>query len=159
MDERQAFLGTFAARWLDAWNSHETERVLDLLSDDVVWDDRTFWPEVLHGKDAVREYVERIWQAMPDVQFEERGRFFDPDGERAIFLFRQWGSAPARFADHPGFDSHGCDIFLAFDGDRLAHYQAAYDMVEMMRQMELLPPREGKVGGAYFLSLLGGVAS
>jgi steroid delta-isomerase-like uncharacterized protein len=151
--EHAAFLSDFADRWLAAWNSHDTEQVLGLLSDDVSWDDRTFWTEVIHGREQVRTYVERIWQVMPDVHFEEVGRFFDPQDERAIVLFRQTGSAPARFAGNPGFDAHGCDIFLAFEDGRLSQYLASYDITEMMRQMRLLPPREGKVGGAYLLSL------
>jgi steroid delta-isomerase-like uncharacterized protein len=155
--EHAAFLSDFADRWVAAWNSHDTGQVLDLLADDVTWDDRTFWTDVIHGREEVRSYVERIWQVMPDVRFDEIGRFFDPQGERAIVLFRQTGSAPARFAGNPGFDTHGCDIFLAFDDGRLSHYLASYDITEMMRQMRLLPPREGKVGGAYLLSLQGEV--
>lgn len=152
------FLDGFADRWLSAWNSHRTEQVLDLLADDVVWEDLTFWPEVIHGREGMRAYVDRIWQAMPDVRFDEAGRFFDPHDRRGIVLFRQSGSAPERFAGHPGFDIHGCDVFLAFEGERLARYLACYDITEMMRQMRLLPPREGKVGGAYLLSLQEGVA-
>jgi len=150
-----AFLHDFAERWLDAWNSHNTDQVLDLLSEDIRWEDLVFWPEVINGREGVRAYVERIWAVMPDVEFDERGRFFDPFGRRGIVLFQQHGSAPSRFADHPGFNSHGCDIFLAFDGDRLSSYLASYDLTEMMRQMQLMPPRDGKVGGAYLLSLQG----
>jgi steroid delta-isomerase-like uncharacterized protein len=153
--DNAAFLGDFATRWLAAWNSHDTEEVLALLAEDVRWEDLTFWPEVIEGREGVRTYVERIWQVMPDVAFTEMGRFFDPEDRRGIVLFRQAGSAPPRFAGNPGFDAHGCDIFLAFDDEgRLAHYLASYDITEMMRQMQLLPARDGRVGGAYLLSLL-----
>jgi hypothetical protein len=155
MDADDDFLNAFAGRWLDAWNSHETERVLDLLADDVVWEDLTFWPEVIHGREGVREYVDHIWRAMPDVTFEERGRFFAPGARSGIVLFQQRGSAPPALGDRPGFDSHGCDVFLAFTGDRLAHYLASYDIVPMLGQMGLLPDRAGRRGGAYLLSLAG----
>jgi steroid delta-isomerase-like uncharacterized protein len=148
-----AFLSAFANRWLAAWNSHDTDGVLELLAPDIIWEDLTFWPEVIQGREGVRAYVDRIWRVMHDVRFEEIGRFFDPQDRSGIVLFRQRGSAPEAFAGNPGFDTHGCDIFLAFDGELLSHYLASYDISEMMRQMELLPPRDGKVGGAYLLSL------
>ena len=107
------FLAGFAERWLAAWNSHDTEQVLALLDEDIRWDDRTFWPEVIEGKEGVRAYTEKIWVAMPDVQFDEIQRFFAPDARRGVVLFRQSGHGPARLNPEATFDSHGCDIFLA----------------------------------------------
>jgi len=52
------------------------------------------------------------------------------------------------------FEFEGCDIFLGFHDGRLSHYQAAYDITDMMRQLEMLPPRGDRIGGAYFLALL-----
>jgi steroid delta-isomerase-like uncharacterized protein len=151
-----AFLADFADRWLAAWNSHDTERVLALLSDDIRWDDRTFWPEVIEGREGVRAYINAIWAAMPDVQFEEIQRFFAPDARRGVVLFRQWGHGPARLHPEATFDSHGCDIFLAFDSDRLSSYLASYDIVPMLTQLGGLPPRGDRLGGAYLLSLARG---
>lgn len=151
-----AFLADFADAWLAAWNSHDTERVLDLLAESIVWDDRTFWPAVINGREGVRGYTEQIWAAMPDVQFAEIQRFFAPDARRGIVLFRQWGHGPAKLNPDRSFDSHGCDIFLSFDGDKLSHYLAAYDIVPMLEQLGGLPPRGAKLGGAYLMNLAGG---
>ena len=155
-DHDAAFLHDFAERWLAAWNSHETERLLELLTEDVTWDDRTFWPDIIEGKDGVRTYIERIWQVMPDVAFDEIGRFFDPNGGRAVVLFRQYGGPPPQVDSDNRFDTHGCDIFLRFENGKLRHYLSSYDITEMMRQLELLPPRNGRVGGAYLVSLMKG---
>lgn len=152
-DANAAFLADFADRWLAAWNSHDTERVLDLLADDIRWDDRTFWPEVIEGKEGVRAYTEKIWEAMPDVQFAEIERFFAPAARRGIVLFRQTGHGPARLNPDRIFDAHGCDIFLDFAGDRLSSYLSAYDIVPMLQQLGGLPARDGKLGGAYLMSL------
>jgi nuclear transport factor 2 (NTF2) superfamily protein len=157
--ERIAFLRDFADRWLAAWNSHDTEQVLALLDDDITWDDRTFWPEVIEGIDGVRRYTDRIWEVMPDVQFDEIGRFFDPDDTRGVVLFRQHGGPPAKVGGDARFDTHGCDIFLQFtEAGLLRRYLASYEITEMMRQLNLLPPRDGKVGGAYLRSLMGAAA-
>jgi SnoaL-like domain len=146
------FLNGFADRWQDAWNSHDTEQVLALAHPEIEWDDRTFWPSVLHGREELRQYTDAIWRAMPDVRFEEIERFFSPDAQRGVFLFRQFGSAPETLG-RGRFDSHGCDIFLEFRGGLLSRYLAAYDIARMLEQMQALPPREGRLGGAYLLSL------
>lgn len=148
------FLDDFCKRWIEAWNSHDTEAVLALLHAEIEWDDRTFWPRVLHGHTEVRQYVDKIWTVMHDVRFEEIQRFFAPDKLRALVLFRQSGSGPVKLDANAKFDTHGCDIFLEFREGRLARYLASYDIVEMMRQLGSLPPRGDKIGGAYLLSLM-----
>lgn len=153
MDANTAFLEDFCSRWLDAWNSHDTERVLSLLHPDITWDDRTFWPRVLHRHDEVRQYIDKIWAVMHDVRFEEIQRFFAPDKLRGLVLFRQFGSGPVQLDPTAKFDTHGCDIFLEFRDGKLSSYLASYDIVPMMLQLGALPPRGDKVGGAYLLSL------
>ncbi|MGQ4598916.1 nuclear transport factor 2 family protein [Nocardia sp. R6R-6] len=149
-----AFLREFADRWLAAWNSHDTEQVLALLHPDIVWDDTVFWTEVIRGKAAMAEYIDRIWAAMPDVQFEEVQLFTAPENGRAVVLFRQEGSGPPQLDPTRRFSTYGCDIFLKFTDGLLSQYLGQYEITEMMRQLGALPPRDGKIGGAYLLSLL-----
>lgn len=151
----EPFLRDFATRWLQAWNSHDTDEVLSLLHPDITWDDTVFWPEVIHGLDGMRSYVDRIWTAMPDVAFEEVQLFTATDAGRAVCLFRQYGHGPASHAPDATFSTFGCDIFLAFTDGLLAHYLGQYEINELMRQLGMLPPRAGKIGGAYLLSLTG----
>lgn len=148
-----AFLHDFADRWLAAWNSHDTADVLALLHDDITWDDRVFWPEVIRGIGGMPAYVDKIWQAMPDVAFTETERFLNPDHSRGLVLFEQSGSAPAKLGTGGTFRSHGCDIFLEFRDGKLAHYLGAYDIVGMLEQMGALPPRGDRTGSAYVMSL------
>lgn len=61
---------------------------------------------------------------MPDVRFSELGRFFAPDAEQGVVLFRQTGSAPPQLGAG-SFDTHGCDIFLAFEDGLLKRYPEA----------------------------------
>lgn len=149
------FLDDFSTRWLEAWNSHSTEQLLELLHPQIIWDDRVFWPEIIHGIDGMTEYIDKIWEAMPDVAFDEIERFASANGERGIVLFRQYGHGPAKLNPDATFDSHGCDIFLDFTDGKLSHYRAAYDISDMLIQLGALPERRGLRGGAYLMSLLG----
>lgn len=149
------FLRGFGSKWQDAWNSHDTDSVLDLMDPDIEWDDRVFWPDVIHGAEELRRYVDAIWRVMPDVEFEEVQFFTAVEQGRALYLFCQRGSAPDRFGAGKRFESYGCDIFLEFRDGRLSRYLAQYEITDMMRQYGALPPRAGKIGGSYLLSLLG----
>lgn len=149
----ETFLREFAERWDHAWNSHDTEEVLGLLHPDIEWNDTVFWPEVINGIGGMREYIDEVFRAMPDVHFESVQLFTAPAAGRGLWLFEQSGSAPAVFGADKKFRTYGCDIWLAFEDGLLRHYLAQYEITEMMRQYDALPPRKGRKGGAYLLSL------
>lgn len=145
----------FADAWLAAWNSHDTEQVFELLDEDIVWDDRVFWYEVVHGRENMRPYMAKIWAAMPDVRFTEIERFANPDRTCGLVLFEQSGHGPAKLDPTRTFRAHGCDIFLCFRRGRLAHYLSAYDIVGMLDQLGAIPPRGQRTASAHLLSLAG----
>ena len=146
----------FFVDWLAAWNSHSTEQVFALLDDDIVWDDRVFWYEVIHGRENMRPYMDKIWQAMPDVAFTEIEHFANADRTRGLVLFEQSGHGPAKLDPTRTFSGHGCDIFLEFTGGRLSHDLGAYDIVGMLEQLGAIPERGTRTASAHLLSLVGG---
>ncbi|WP_285034348.1 nuclear transport factor 2 family protein [Mycolicibacterium sp. lyk4-40-TYG-92] len=153
----EEFLRDFGTRWGAAWNSHSTEQVLALLHPEIVWDDTVFWPHVISGIDDMPKYVDMIWKVMPDVHFEEVQFFTAVDDGRALFLFKQSGTGPARYGSGR-FDTYGCDIFLEFREGLLSRYLAQYEITEMMRQYGALPARGELIGGSYLLSLMTGAS-
>ncbi|SDP42208.1 conserved hypothetical protein, steroid delta-isomerase-related [Klenkia soli] len=148
-----AFLRRFADDWIDAWNSRDTDTVLALLHPDISWEERVFWPEPLRGREAVRAYVDAIWRAMPEYRVREVQLFTAVEDGRALVLFEQSGNAPAALRTDRTFRVQGCDIFLGFRDGLLARYTAAFEIVDMLRQLGALPPRGDQKGGAYLLGL------
>ncbi|MFC3712936.1 nuclear transport factor 2 family protein [Sphingoaurantiacus capsulatus] len=148
-----AFARDFGTRWEAAWNSHDTDQVLALLHPDIRWNDTVFWPEVIHGHADMRKYIEKIWAVMPDVHFREVQFFTAVEDGRALYLFEQTAAAPPASGLDTTATTYGCDIFLGFRDGLLADYMAQYEIAEMMRQFGMLPPRKGRIGGAYLLSL------
>src|SRR3954471_9455270 len=61
----------FVGRWTAAWNSHDPERLLALMTDDIVYDDSA-WPTTMRGHDDVREFLHHTWRGIPDLHFELR---------------------------------------------------------------------------------------
>lgn len=76
-----------------------------------------------------------------------------PPARRGSLLFRQLGSAPPTLVEGGRLDSHGCDIFLRFEDGLLRHYLASYEIARMLEQMGALPARDGRLGGAWLVSL------
>ena len=67
---------TFATAWIDAWNSHDLDRILEHYADDVAFHS-PFIVKVLgddrgriDGKPALRAYFAKALAAYPDLHFE-----------------------------------------------------------------------------------------
>jgi ketosteroid isomerase-like protein len=75
MDENRA--DGFAQEWLEAWNTHNLEAILEHYHEDVVFSS-PFAVELsgridgtLRGKDELRAYFERALQTFPELEFSE----------------------------------------------------------------------------------------
>jgi steroid delta-isomerase-like uncharacterized protein len=130
--------------WLDAWNSHQADRVLALLTDDVeVRDDS--WPRAMHGHGEVREFLTALWRAVPDMTFELlAGPYVIPDEPRASFHWRGSGTFTGRM-DPPGFaptgrrwEIDGADFHEYRDG-RIRRLRVVFDLMSVSRQLGVMP--------------------
>jgi steroid delta-isomerase-like uncharacterized protein len=139
-----AWVEEFAERWAAAWNSHEPARVLELMSDDIVYDDSA-WPTTMRGKDAVREFIDHTWRGFPDLTFEAvGGPLIAGDGPRAAFWWRGTGTNSGPI-DPPGIPPTGRKIifegadFHEYRDGKVARLRIVFDMNDVSRQLGLLP--------------------
>lgn len=134
----------FVARWLDAWNSHRADRVLALLTEDVEARDDS-WPRTMRGLRDVREFLEALWRAIPDMRFELlEGPFVIPGEPGASFRWRGSGTFTG-VMDPPGFaptgrrwEVDGADFHHYRDG-RISELRVVFDMMTVARQLGVLP--------------------
>ena len=134
----------FAQRWLAAWNSHEVDRLLELMTDDVEYHDDA-WPKTMHGHADVREFLESTWRGIPDMTFElVAGPYVIPGQPRAAFHWRGWGTHTG-VLDPPGFaptgrrwEVEGADFHEYRDG-RVSRLRVSFDMMTVSRQLGLMP--------------------
>lgn len=134
----------FVPGWLEAWNSHEADRVLACLTEDVeVRDDS--WPKTMRGHSDVREFLEALWRAVPDMAFELlEGPYVIPGEPRASFHWRGSGTFTGRM-DPPGFaptgrrwEVDGVDFQEYRDG-RISKLRVAFDLMTVSRQLGVMP--------------------
>jgi steroid delta-isomerase-like uncharacterized protein len=140
----RAFVDDFAERWLEAWNSHDAEKVLALMADDIVYDDSA-WPTTMRGHAEVRDFLAHTWRAFPDLRFEPiDGPLVDPDQPKAAFYWRGFGTHSGPI-DPPGLaptgrrmEIEGGDFHEYRDG-KLVRLRIVFDMARAMRQLGALP--------------------
>lgn len=134
----------FVRQWLDAWNSHQPERILALLTDDVEIRDDS-WPKTMHGHADVREFVDALWHAIPDMAFELLdGPYVIPGEPRSSFHWRGSGTFTGRMHP-PGFgptgrrwEIDGVD-FQEYHHGRIRKLRVAFDMMAVSRQLGVMP--------------------
>jgi steroid delta-isomerase-like uncharacterized protein len=144
------FLEGFVERWEAAWNSHRPERLFELMTEDIVYDD-TAWPKTMRGHADVREFVESTWRAIPDLEFHMvDGPFVLQGAPRAAFYWKGTGTFTGPL-DPPGFAPTGAQI--EFDGFDLQEYRdgrvcrlrIVFDMMDVSRQIGMLPKQGSRI--------------
>jgi steroid delta-isomerase-like uncharacterized protein len=143
------WLDAFTTDWLAAWNAHEPERLLALMTEDVVYDDAA-WPATMRGHAEARAFLDATWRAFPDLTFElVEGPYIRPGAEKAAFHWRGRGTLTGRL-DPPGFAPNGRSI--VFEGvdlheyrdGRVARLRIEFDMLDVGRQLGLMPAAGSK---------------
>jgi steroid delta-isomerase-like uncharacterized protein len=64
-----------ALRYADAWNRHDVDAILALHTEDAVFENHTSGGHAV-GKVEIRELIESVFSAFPDLQFETRRAYF-----------------------------------------------------------------------------------
>ena len=140
-----AWVGDFLGRWAAAWNSHQPERLLELMTEDIVYDDSA-WPTTMHGHGDVRAFLDHAWRAFPDLSFEATdGPYLVPGRSQAAFYWKGSGTNTGPI-DPPGFaatgkriEFHGADFHEYRDG-RVCPLRIVFDMMDVGVQLGTLPP-------------------
>jgi len=139
-----AWLTDFIERWEAAWDSHEPDRVLELMTEDIVYNDSA-WPKEMRGPADVREFLEFTWSALPDTHFEFiDGPYVHASEPRAAFYWRGTATHQGRI-DPPGLaatgkslEFYGADFHEYRDG-KVARLTIVFDMAGVMQQLGVLP--------------------
>lgn len=107
----------FADAWVQAWNAHDVEAVLEHFHDDVVFTSPVATRVVpdshgqVRGKDALRHYWTTALQALPDLHFE------------IVAVYRGESTLVINYRNHRG---ELVNEVLTFDGDRVCVGHGTY---------------------------------
>ncbi len=136
--------GADVRRWLDAWNSHDINRIVALFSDDVVMHQPQN-PQPL-TKDGLAAFFSMLFKSYGDIAFELQGHTIQ--GREVASWERVTGTMTGAFTDpatgnvieptHKSFDILGA-MHLSYGDNRLIREVRIYwDRLAMMTQVGLL---------------------
>jgi steroid delta-isomerase-like uncharacterized protein len=139
-----AWLADFLERWEGAWNSHDADRLLALMTEDIVYDDSS-WPTTMRGHDAVRAFLEFVWRGSPDMRFTlTDGPYIVPGEPKAAFYWTGTGTNTGP-VDPPGFAATGKSLefegadFHEYRDGRVCRLRIVFDMLDIGRQLGTVP--------------------
>ena len=132
--------------YLDAWNSHEPDRVADFFVLDGVYDDRGAGV-VAQGQAAIRDHISSVMAAFPDLEFELVRPIHGDD-----FSGGEWSATMTHRGELDGLratgrriQSAGVDLAMLEEGNKVRHLVSYYDGAEIMRELGLLPKRGSRL--------------
>ena len=144
-----AFVEDWNAQYTAAWNSGDGEGVATLCTEDISWRDAGL-PAVVHGRDAVRQFVEDTFRAFPDFHVEELGAVLVSGSEPvALAPYRMTGTFTGPWAPLGTAPTGACISVEGVDEWRFRDglmygYRTYYDSIDMARQMGVLPPVDSR---------------
>jgi steroid delta-isomerase-like uncharacterized protein len=136
-------LDAFCDNYLEAWNTQDCDRILGLMTPDIVYDDPS-WPVTLRGHEDVRDFMHHAFRAFPDMRFERVEGPYLLGQDKAAFWWRGTGTMMGPL-DPPGFaptgkswQVDGADFHEYRDG-RLSRLRMIFNMADASVQMGLMP--------------------
>ena len=103
----------FVARFNEVWNGHDQEGILEMMTEDVVFEasfGAEAWGTRVSGKPAVRAFLQEMFEAVPDVRWDEIRHFAHPE-----LVTVEWLTSGSPVGGQP-FRVQGCDLLAIVDG-------------------------------------------
>ena len=120
---------------IETENSHDVEKVLTFLTDDIVFEDVTFGV-VMIGKDGFKEIYPTFITAAPDFKLEPKAWVTDDKSFaiEMVYSGTQKGDFPCLPATNKRFSIRMCS-FGEFENGKIKARRDYWDMVTMRKQL------------------------
>jgi steroid delta-isomerase-like uncharacterized protein len=142
----------FANSWVDRWNAHDVDRILALVTEDVIWEDPSI-DGTANGLADAGAYIAHLFRAFPDIAWSMPAALLvSVEEDREVLTVGQrWACRGTMLGplDPPGFaptgkafELEGIDVWeLQRERRRLRRVVSHYDGLEFARRVGLVPAR------------------
>lgn len=132
-------------QYLEAWNDHDIDRLLEFFTDDCVYEDVALG-RINKGKEELRKFAEETFETFPDFGVvDERGVFGASHGRFAS----EWTMSGTHEGDQPGFPAthkrfsvRGGSVAVAFNDEDLIHVAISDDGTKIAGRVQGQGPPE-----------------
>jgi hypothetical protein len=142
----------FLARWAEALNSHDLDRLDALVCEDVTWVDPAMFGETVHGRAEARAFHETLLHGFPDIRFQRvSSPYAALDGGGVAQRWRMtgtftgdlrlWGTGAAYAPNCRSLDLEIVSLY-EFRAGLVCHWAIYYDLLDFSQQIGILPPRD-----------------
>jgi steroid delta-isomerase-like uncharacterized protein len=126
--------------WGAAWTSGDTNRLLRIFTDDIVYEDVTF-AAVNKGHEALRKFAADVFDAYPGSTFEVKSRLVSPDRKWGaiewVFRGRQTKDLPGLPATNTSFELRGASV-VEFRGNKISRNSDYWDLETFKKRVGLI---------------------
>jgi len=128
----------FAREWVEAWDSHDVDRILTYYTDDAFYEDvptvENGWGVPLRGHQMIRESLVGTFEEMSDLGFELVSA--SGAGDRMVV---EWIMTGTHYRDYTGrFSIRGVSV-IELEGDKIASVRDYYDAYLLLSQLGMVP--------------------
>ncbi len=137
---------------LKYWNSGDIEGIVGFYDDEIVWKNVAL-EETYEGKDGVREFLTRLFTAIPDLEFTVQYKIASGDN-----VSEQWTVAGTHLGTFTGIPATGRRVeiraisMVTMRDGKFLRDEFYWDTGAVMRQMGLMPSlavTQGAVGRGF----------
>jgi steroid delta-isomerase-like uncharacterized protein len=129
---------SFVRGWLDAWNSHNVDRILSYYTEDAFYEDvpsvENGWDVPLHGHQMIRKAVVSTFEEMPDLKFEFGSVSFNAGNYMVI----EWTMTGSRYLELTGRFSTRAVSVIKFKGNKIAWERDYYDVYQILNRLGMV---------------------
>ncbi len=130
----------FEKVFMNGWNQHKIDELLELYSDDIVYIHQGEEPRVVQGKTQFRNYLEGLWKTIPDFEFQLVETVWNTNvgfGEwigSGTFHGKRYGM---KDMDKPiPIQYKGVDVLVLDDQNLIKEERAYYNMLDILKQLQ-----------------------
>ncbi len=131
---------SFERKFMEGWNQHATEELLELYSEDMVYKHQGEEPRIVRGKEQFKLYLKGLWNSIPDFEFKLLRTAWNGStgfGEwigKGTFQGQRYGHN--KVAEPKKIEYEGVDDLILDSSNLIKEERAYYNMLDVIRQLQ-----------------------
>lgn len=131
---------SFETKFMEGWNHHAVEELLELYSEDIVYKHQGEEPRIVKGKKQFELYLKGLWNSIPDFEFKLLRTVWNGStgfGEwigKGTFQRQRYGHY--KIGEPKKIEYEGVDVLILYSSNFIKEESAYYNMLDVIGQLQ-----------------------